>query len=364
MDKTKSEIEIIHSDCLEYMKTMEDNSIDFIVTDPPYGLHFMGKSWDNFKKSNFDESESHKYLESSYCSGERKRNIRRIDSANAHSGTYDHRRDDEFQSFMYQVSLEILRILKPGGQVAMFGSTRRHHRQMIALEDAGFEIRDMFMWLFGQGFPKSHNNFGFSGYGTALKPAYEPIILAMKPLDGTFAQNVEKWGIGGINIDESRIGINGGTKKWSFPKEKSKEVYGDGINGSCEIVNLNKGRWPSNLLLDESAAEQLDQMKGNNVSRFFYCAKSSTSERNRGLDKSCTHPTVKPISLMKYLLKLIAPPGNSICLDPFAGSGSTLVAAKELGISCIGIEKEEEYCEIARKRIAQAKEPEPEMFDT
>lgn len=360
---------VILGDCLIEMAKIEENSIDFIVTDPPYGLKFMGKQWDhgvpgiNFWK-------------------------------------------------------EAMRICKPGAMMAAFGGSRTHHRLMCAIEDAGWEIRDVVMWLYGSGFPKSHNHFGFEGYGTALKPSHEPIILAMKPLDGTFAQNAEKWGVAGINIDDSRVGANGGTTKGSFPNEESKTCYGNGLNGSCEIVELNKGRWPANLILSEEAAELLDQMSGvlksgsgnknisnrdyrnafgkglgkgygegiggdsGGASRFFYCAKASSAERNRGLEglplKECQtgcggdmpvdddgndrdrfkkkaqnfHPTVKPLSLMKYLLKLLAPPGDPIVLDPFCGSGSTLVAAKELGIRAIGIEKSEEYCEIAKARVA------------
>ena len=242
-----------------------------------------------------------------------------------------------------------------------------------------------------------------------LSPSYEPIIIAMKPLDGTFAQNAEKWGVAGINIDESRIGSE---EIKTCAKEKGDSFThlgkGEGFNG-CP-ASIHKGRWPANLILSEEAAQELDEMTGvlksgsgnrrpngggnmfsgiapmkaefesssGGASRFFYCAKASSSERNRGLEglplkftktmndgigvrehnenepnayKQNIHPTVKPIALMKYILKLLAPPGNPTCLDPFCGSGSTLCAAKELDISCIGIEKEDEYCEIARRRV-------------
>lgn len=344
---------VIQGDCIEVMRSMADNSIDFIVTDPPYGLHFMGKGWDKFKQSNYDLSPVKQVMSIDGYS----RVARSFNCGNTESGTYDPKRDDEFQEFMRQFGLETLRILKPGGHLAMFGAPRRHHRQMSGLEDAGFEIRDCIAWIFGQGFPKSHN-FGrqlgedWKGYGTALKPAYEPIILAMKPLDGTFAQNAEKWGVAGINIDESRIGTE---EIKTCAKEKGSSFThlgkGEGYNGCLESVH--KGRWPANIIFDEEAAAELDEMTGNNVSRFFYCAKASSAERNRGLEeRSNIHPTIKPIALMKYILKLLAPPGNPTCLDPFAGSGSTLVAAKELGINCIGIEKEKEYCDIAKARIA------------
>jgi site-specific DNA-methyltransferase (adenine-specific) len=310
------------------------------------------------------------------------------------------------------------------------------------------------MHLFGQGFPKSHNfgrklNEDWHGYGTALKPAWEGWTLAMKPLDETYIENAEKWGVAGINVDESRIAT-----QESWPRKEGKENQKDEFFKGKKVrfcESHPQGRWPSNLLLDEfyeqiftlkdnipnengttssdmgsgsshqrseerqqnrefgsarqfdsqkgtqrniegiestkegkrrievsacdipekwlkyfeeteniirspyCSAAELDQMTGNNVSRFFYCAKASSSERNRGLDKPCSHPTVKPITLMKYILRLLAPPGNPVCLDPFAGSGSTLVAAKELGISCIGIEKEEDYVNIAKARIEAAR---------
>lgn len=334
---------IIHGDCLEEMKKMEDNSIDFIVTDPPYALNFMGKDWDS--------------------------EIPKID-----------------------VWKECLRICKPGSWMACFGGTRTFHRLTCLIEDAGWTIRDCICWLYGSGFPKSNNNFGVEGYGTALKPAWEPIILAMKPLDGTFTQNAEKWGVAGINIDECRIGLNGATKRSSqtdYPKkedgteDRSQHWARTGHN----VEELNKGRWPSNLILDEESSKMLDEMTGNltsgkpgirrkphqtnsmsgtlnltgnlesgigdsgGASRFFYCAKASTRERNEGLDKPSSHPTVKPLSLMRYIVKLLSPPGDPVLLDPFCGSGSTCIAALQLGIRSIGIEKNEEYCEIARKRL-------------
>jgi DNA modification methylase len=364
---------IIQGDCLEVMRGMEANSIDFIVTDPPYGLHFMGKDWDG-----------------------------RIPAI--------------------EIWAEALRIAKPGSMLAAFGGSRTHHHLMCAIEGAGWEIRDVIMYLYGSGFPKSHN-FGrkmegaWTGFGTALKPSYEPIILAMKPLEGTFAQNAEKWGVAGINIDESRIGT-GGTKRShqsEYPKnENGTEDRSQHWARTGHLVESNgMGRWPANIIFDEEAAGMLDEQTGTSksssgykrtemrrkiynlgqkpmpdlecgyndsggASRFFYCAKASSSERNRGLEgmslkdsnkighfkelgqngykknsapMSNSHPTVKPIALMKYIIKLLAPPGNPTLLDPFAGSGSTLVAAKELGINAIGIEKEEEYCKIARKRI-------------
>lgn len=324
---------IINGDCHIEMGKMEPNSIDFVVTDPPYGLNFMGKQWDSA--------------------------VPNVD-----------------------IWKEALRVCKPGSMLAAFGGSRTHHHLMIALEQAGWEIRDVIMWLYGSGFPKSHNKFGLEGFGTALKPAYEPIIIAMKPLEGTYKQNAEKWGVGGINIEDCRIETNEKCQSsGSSIRGDSLGKYGDGLNNSGRFESHSKGRWPANLILDEEAAIELDALTGilksgkpgirrkehhsyslnklnitgeiesgigdsGGASRFFYCAKASSKERGEGNN----HPTVKPISLMKYIINLLAPPGDPILLDPFAGSGSTLLAAKELGIRSIGIELNEEYCDIARKR--------------
>ena len=362
--------EIIHGDCLNEMRMFSDNHFSGIVTDPPYGLQFMGKQWDQ-------QVPGKEYWR------------------------------------------EMLRICKPGSFLLAFGGTRTYHRLACAIEDAGWEIRDCLQWVYGSGFPKSHNHFGIEGFGTALKPAYEPIIMAMKPIDGTFAENAEKWGQAGINIDECRIGNHEySQEEWS--KKGLSRVTGNSFGehkGSDSVVP--KGRWPSNVIFDEEAGKILDEQSGTSLSvstprkrqvmtskginggsfgnpdkinnghngfsygftdsggasRFFYCAKASSSERNEGLegmpDYSCynesnpqpnrdlraqkliknNHPTVKPLKLMEYLLKLISPPKDAIILDPFAGSGTTLLAAKNLGISCIGIEKEEAYCEIIRGRL-------------
>ena len=371
---------IIHGDCLYKMREMEDNSIDFIVCDPPYGLSFMNKNWDETTPD-------------------------------------------------IKIWKEALRVCKPGSMLAAFGGTRTHHHLMTTLEWAGWEIRDVIMYLYGSGFPKSHN-FGkklsgiWEGYGTALKPAYEPIIICQKQLEGTFIQNAEKWGVAGINIDESRIeAIDQDKLAKNWDRETITDMrsgnYGNGIAAGIKLSTEAKhGRWPSNLILDEESAQQLDEMTGilksgsvephhkfkrekknaygkyneitrlshkgdsGGASRFFYCAKASSNERNRGLEgmelkekplmgefkenpgrkvpksspiaRQNFHPTVKPLSLMKYIIKLLAPPGDPICLDPFAGSGTTLLAAKELGIRAIGIELEKEYCEIAEKRIMSA----------
>lgn len=338
-----------------------------MVTDPPYGLKFMGKKWD-----------------------------------------YD----------VPSVAIwnEILRVLKPGGHLLSFGGTRTYHRMCTAIEDSGFEIRDQIQWLYGSGFPKSHN-IG-DGIGTALKPANEPIVLARKPLEKglTVAKNVEKYGTGGLNIDESRIG----TTVETWPKSRSFQsgissgfTSGLGAGETQSTGPVPQGRWPANVILDEVAAEMLDEMSGpcktgvitnpprikdgffsgkkpavtashvdtaTGASRFFYVAKASKRERNAGLEglpkreagalnmrtdshskrngettlpASNHHPTVKPIKLMQYLIKLVTPKGGTV-LDPFMGSGSTGIACKKLGFKFIGIEMNQEYVEIAEKRIANA----------
>lgn len=404
---------IINGECLEVMRTYKDNHFSGIVTDPPYGLHFMGKDWDKFSRSAIPDIQTKK--NAVRLGKDTIESLNSRCSANANAGSYDESRNDEFQCFMTDVAIEALRICKPGSMLLMFGAPRRFHRQVCALEDAGWEIRDQMCWLFGSGFPKSHN-FGrkmggeWSGFGSALKPAWEPIIVAMKPLDGTFIENASKWGVAGINIEASRIGLHDySQEEWTQKGMSRLTINAYGEHKPSDSL-LPSGRWPSNLLLDEEAAQQLDQMSGfskqsgepiyakarqgssfgkeyekvtykhadsGGTSRFFYCAKASSSERNEGCehleekDSDCNlrqhgglpkphlefktrnnHPTVKPLKLMQYLLRMIAPPSGGIILDPFAGSGSTCVAAKRLGIECVGIEKSAEYCEIANARIA------------
>jgi site-specific DNA-methyltransferase (adenine-specific) len=272
----------------------------------------------------------------------------------------------------------------------------------------------------------------WQGWGTALKPAWEPIILARKPLVGTVAANVAQYGTGGINVDGCRIGTDGGTAKGTFPKGPSNGTYGNGINGACEIVDIGAGRWPANVVLDEEAAGMLDAQSGTSrstggsgdasrgwrgdgrtvgaamagatggygdsggASRFFYTAKASRKEREAGLEgmpikaagsknvgestgrdpsnhrntmgqaevrAANHHPTVKPIALMRWLCRLVTPP-NGVVLDPFTGSGTTGCAAVLEGLRFIGIEREAEYVEIARKRVAHwaGQVAEPDLF--
>jgi DNA modification methylase len=460
---------------------MPSDSVDSIVTDPPYELGFMGKKWDS-------------------------------------------------SGIAYDQTLwaECLRVLKPGGHLIAFGGTRTYHRMTCAIEDAGFEIRDCIQWIYGSGFPKSLDvskaidkqnkdnqqkransqlerrlrftawvrstgltssqidkatgtnmgghyttqasqpaimtrqhldavrhligdvpdwveaevdirtlgieeseawkarevvgektagmgsgkTFGmlqsegdnqdaekvipitaphlptaqqWHGFGTALKPANEPAVLARKPLSGTVADNVLTWGVGGLNIDGCRVegsdsDINARKQKTIKDKLADKQIYNDGWYGSGAGWSASTGRWPANVILDEEAAQMLDAQSGHDASRFFYVAKASRAEREAGLDgmkvqiaqstgmsgdsmplrqngterktpmRANHHPTVKPITLMRYLVRLVTPPGGTV-LDPFMGSGSTGCAAMLEAMQFIGIELSAEYLEIARRRI-------------
>lgn len=367
---------IITGGCLEVMKTFPDNHFSAIVTDPPYGLSFMNKEWDH-----------------------------------------------DIPGIEFWV--RCLKILKPGGFLLSFGGTRTVHRLTCAIEDAGFDIRDLLMWIYGSGFPKSHNHFGIPGYGTALKPAFEPIIMAMKPLEGTYKQNAEKWGQAGINIGGCRIEttekLQGSTNRNDFRSGNFGKGHKPNPGDIADYAPSAKGRWPSNILFDEEGAKMLDEQSGiltsgqhkgylegesvnevygkralkninafassrGGASRFFYCAKASSSERNEGLEelplryaelttrlgndpckgkhnspRKNSHPTVKPLKLMEYLIELVMPPSNGILLDPFAGSGTTILAAKRLGFDAIGVEKQPEYAEIARKRLESYERKQAQM---
>ncbi len=466
---------IYQGDCIEELKKLPDNSVDAIITDPPYGLEFMGKEWDKFKEGKniaggttgidtpFGRS---KPLNSVYQYGLEEKN--------------------QLQKFCFDWASECLRVLKPGAYLLSFGGTRTYHRMACGIEDAGFEIRDCIMWIYGSGFPKSLNigkqidkmqgveqekveyehpqrknrasnySIGFSeseerkneggskimkgiatselakeweGWGTALKPAVEPIVVARKPLsEKNVALNVLKWGTGGINIDECRVeAIDQKELEKNWTERKADAGFnGDktGIYGSgkCKGENVKdytpQGRFPANLILDEESAKMLDEQTGNigcssdrekykgrnygesmflgdkplfnsptytdkgGASRFFYVAKASKSERNNGCEEledkqkcpmskesrigECinaskgmerfeticknNHPTVKPIKLMEYLIKLVSKE-NAVILDPFLGSGTTAIACLKTNRKFIGIEKESDYVKIAEARI-------------
>ena len=373
-------IELYNADCLLALDELEENSVDSIVTDPPYELNFMGKGWDN-------------------------------------AGI----------SFSKDTWAKCLRVLKPGGYMLAFGGSRTYHRIACAIEDAGFEIRDCIMWLYGSGFPKSMDiglaidkkngvespvvgkskrhgggivgngssyelppiipdikeaQNKWKGWGTALKPSYEPIIVARKPFKGSLVDNVIEYGVGGINIDECRIPLaDGEAKHGGFGAAKSGFQIGIGNAGDddykCKWVEDRSGRFPANTIFDTQDGEEWR--------RYFYCAKASKNDRDEGLEefntktsgqmterkegsagitaftgsrppKKNNHPTVKPTELMRYLVRLVTPRGGTV-LDPFMGSGSTGKAVacenneRNAGYKFIGIEKETEYCKIAEARI-------------
>jgi DNA modification methylase len=418
--------DVRHGDCLELMRAMPDNSVDAVVTDPPYGLSFMGKKWDYDVPS-------------------------------------------------VAIWAECLRVLKPGGHLLAFAGTRTHHRMAVRIEDAGFEIRDMIAWVYGSGFPKSLDvskaidkaageirprvaggqgganailgarKCGeaisgeaisgeaqqWAGWGTALKPALEPITMARKPLTGTVAANVLEWGTGAINVDGCRVeGAIGPTyQTGGNGKVGSGGVYEGGYRGKWSSADPHpesvrhhaSGRWPANLIHDgsdevvgmfpQTTSGDLNKVNGKrkmefgmgaregighkgdtgSAARFFYCAKASKADRDEGcegleerkvrrygeqaqgpspqqtprtsVNQRNHHPTVKPTDLMRYLCRLVTPPGGTV-LDPFTGSGSTGKAAILEGFRFIGIEREAEYVEIAKARIQAAEPAQLTIFST
>ena len=319
--------DIYNENCLKTMKDMDSDSISAIVTDPPYGLSFGGQKWD-------------------------------------------------YDVPGVEIWEECLRVLKPGGYLLSFAGGRTYHRMVVGIEDAGFEIRDMIMWVYGSGMPKSFNlnrmdvcnceevieidggrcgrcgdlRKEFIAFGSALKPAVEPIVCARKLLKGTIYNNVLNYGTGAINIDDCRVPVLEGERPTGSGNSGSSifsQVSGSKGNGGN--VTPDKGRWPSNLIHDGDDEVVSDFPVGKNglsSSRFFYCAKPTKKEK--GLKNK--HPTVKPVALMEYLVKLVVPPGG-LLYDPFMGSGTTILACEKLGISCIGSEFSREYFHIAEDRI-------------
>ena len=489
---------IIKGDCIEEMKKLEENSVDAIITDPPYGLGFMNKEWDSPEKHRELTEREMKRSAKRKLEGKSPTDAPFSQSVQPGLAIKGGKENKWFQDWSEKWAIEAFRILKPGGYMLVCCATRMYHRMTCGIEDAGFEIRDTIMWLYGSGFPKSLNigkqidkiqgnerevvqkekewntlsgeqkkeeyrqgeairfdlrsskdrfkdkgSSEWEGWGTALKPAVEPIVVARKPLsEKNVALNVLKHGTGGLNIDGCRINyVN--DKDFDFSNRKNYRDYdikkpafetfsGDkktpSIASETSETNLNtQGRFPANIILDEDAGKMLDEQSGilkgeigranrkdNNkhketlydggwkgkvtetsikdkggASRFFYCAKASKSERNYGCDSienirggsmdanvgkvmelggaslkgnpkelkkvKNNHPTVKPIALIEYLIKLVSRKG-AIVLDPFLGSGTTAIACLKLERQFIGIEKEEEYIEIAKARIKPFRE--------
>jgi site-specific DNA-methyltransferase (adenine-specific) len=393
-------IRIIPGDCRDVLKTITDESVDSIVTDPPYHLT-------TGKKGGSGAASEHKDGASPYAT------VSRMNSA----GFMGMKWDGGDVAMRVETWAEALRVLKPGGHLLAFSGTRTYHRMVCAIEDAGFEVRDQIGWLYGSGFPKSRNLDGdWQGWGTALKPAWEPIVVARKPLAGTVAANVLAHGTGALNIDGCRVATDGET--FSVPQSdpaKRRGVVGDAWqaasdadrNQAAQRASIERtetlGRWPANIIHDgsdevvaafpqaggalapvsgkEPTGSGFSQGRppsdrrdgGGSAARFFYTAKASAHDRHEGLlhpgpqfSHGSTlrdaenvgarrggnhHPTVKPTDLMRYLCRLVTPPGGTV-LDPFAGSGSTLKAAELEGFSAIGIELDPAYIEIAKRRIA------------
>jgi site-specific DNA-methyltransferase (adenine-specific) len=365
-------VEIIHGDCRAALEFMPSDSIHSVVTDPPYALVSITK---RFGKP------GSKPAKDVYARG----------AAGFMGKTWD-TGETAFDPAFWA---DVWRVLRPGGHVLAFGGTRTYHRLASAIEDAGFEIRDQIGWVYGSGFPKSHNMDGeWEGWGTALKPAWEPIVVARKALDGTNAENLARWGVGALNIDGCRVGTGGGTSKAApVPTSKTVNAFGNGLNGGG-VKSIDAGRWPANVIHDGSdevieafpnsdgsgPARTLKRSGGTrdgdwgmnakegdeaplrdagrgSAARFFYCAKASRADRHDNVPlkpdgkPGNDHPTVKPTELMRYLCRLVTPPGGTV-LDPFMGSGSTGRGAVLEGFNFIGCEMEAEYAAIARARIA------------
>lgn len=302
---------ILHGDCVEQMRLMDDASVDSIVTDPPAGIAFMGKEWDKDKGGR-----------------------------------------DAWITWMQGVALEAIRVAKPGAHALVWALPRTSHWTVTGWEDAGWEVRDRVSHMFGTGFPKSHNLHGdWEGWGTALKPAMEDWWLLRKPLaEKTVAQNVLKYGCGALNIDACRVGTDTRSFLSKGIRSGTGNYVGDGWDGDNGVKTV-EGRWPANVITDGSD-EVLDAFaqysgKGENVARFMYSAKASKADR-----ADSKHPTVKPISLMRYLCKLVTPPGGTV-LDMFAGTGTTGAACQREGFHCVLIERDAEHVETIRRRLGE-----------
>jgi site-specific DNA-methyltransferase (adenine-specific) len=335
-------IDFREGDCLDVLRTLR--GLDACVTDPPYGLAFMGRAWDG---------------------------------------------GVAFQPETWRLVFDAM---KPGAHLAAFSGTRTSHRMVCAIEDAGFEIRDSVLWLYGSGFPKSHavphvsliaTRQEFDGWGTALKPACEPIVLARKPLIGTVAANVLAHGTGGINVDACRIPAADGDApvKWDNPRGG---IWTTNSDATGRLVPNDAGRWPANVAHDGSdevmaafaafgdtgarapvhgtepspasvgtITNRRARVRGTfhgdigTPARFYYCAKASKADR-----AGSKHPTIKPVSLIRWLVRLITPPGGTV-LDPFAGSGTTGEAAQLEGMNAVLIEREAEYAADIRRRVSR-----------
>jgi DNA modification methylase len=400
-------VTIYGGDCIAIMRELPDQSVDAVVTDPPYGLEFMGREWDGadgFRRSlnAADAGRESVFGRTSRTSPEYRTRpvvLGQISDGTrdkgplpsgpgTHSRGYADHDAHTFQEWCEVWAREALRVLKPGGFMLAFGGTRTWHRLAVAVEDAGFEIRESIAWLYGQGFPKNPN---------VLKPAFEPIVVGRKPLVGTVAANVAAFGTGALNIASNRIG-DGSESRARVGEATEHARYNE--SGGTDFAATPgargggpDGRWPTNVLLDETQAADLDIQSGTltsgklephhadngkgsgilgsmsgrtgrssygdtgGASRYFptfrYEAKADSSERP-AVD-GVQHPTVKPLALMQWLVRLVTPSGG-VVLEPFAGSGTTVEACLREGFDCIAIEREPTYLPLIMQRIQKPHE--------
>lgn len=433
-------INVIHADSREALRDIPDASVDSCVCDPPYALVSIAKRLGNATQEDLDKNFIRRRVSGQAGSP----------YAKAASGFMGKKWDTGETAFDPAFWVEVLRVLKPGAHLVAFGGTRTFHRLVCAIEDAGFEIRDQLAWLFGSGFPKSHDvskgidravgaereivgvadsrgrdganravvvstseGYGFAtkggievtapateaarqwqGWGTALKPAHEPICLARKPLIGTVAANVLQHGTGALNIDASRVAVDPEADASQLrTMSRSQREGGDGwgmstVSGDTPQVVRAEGRWPANVIHDgseevlrgfpESDAVSMREngsstpnayfggasyevgargfLDSGSAARFFYTAKADAEDR-----LGSKHPTVKPVDLMAYLIKLVTPPGGLV-LDPFAGSGTTGMACMREGFRAVLIEREVEYVEDIKRRLAHVKGEDAPLF--
>ena len=377
---------ILHGDLLTVLPTLEAESFHACVTDPPYGIGFMGREWDTFKPGAGEARiVPNRAIESENPNLKgRTRGPASSPSAVEYNRSLQGQRG--FQAWTERWAREVFRVLKPGAHLVVCGAPRSHHRMMCGLEDAGFEIRDCLAWIFGQGFPKSRN-LG-NGWGTALKPGHEPIALARKPFKGSITANHQRLGVGGLNVNRCRVGFAGDPPKGSGQRVVSPLGYADTSTraqlGNGGNTTHDLGRWPANVLLDDEAAVMLDDQSGElqsgfyragalqpmgyqggpdghvnardtygysgGASRFFYVAKPSREERDLGCVARNIHPTVKPLDMMRWLVRLVTPTGGRV-LDPFGGSGTTGMACAAEGFEFVLIEREAEYIPIIEARV-------------
>lgn len=332
---TTGGVELHQGDSRTVLKGLPSNSIDGCACDPPYALVSIGARFGADDAAPAQVGRSGVY-------------------ARASAGFMGQRWDTGETAFDPAFWREVYRVLKPGAHVVAFGGTRTYHRLVCAIEDAGFEIRDQLAWVYGSGFPKSHDQG--DGWGTALKPAFEPIVLARKPLDGSVAVNLARWGVGSLNIDVCRVEAGADARgRWpaNLLHDGSAEVIAAfpsapgqlrAVTGS-ERAHLTKNTFGKFKGARRGCVPRDD---GGSAARFFYSAKASASER-----AGTGHPTVKPVAVMRWLCRLIAPPG-AVILDPFAGSGTTGLAAMAEGQRAILIEREPRFCSDINRRLGRA----------